>query len=152
VIHFSVQIDHVHLIVEAATAPALAGGLQGLAVRCARAINRAGRRRGPVWSHRYHARALRTPREMRLALVYVLLNFRKHLSAQPAVDPRSSGPWFEGWMHPPSHPPSGCPVATPRTWLAFVGWRRAGGPIDCREAPAPIARLRFGELTQGRLD
>jgi hypothetical protein len=33
---------------------------------------------------------------MRLALVYVLLNFRKHLGAAPAIDPRSSGPWFHG--------------------------------------------------------
>jgi hypothetical protein len=34
---------------------------------------------------------------MRLALVYVLLNFRKHLCAAPGVDPRSSGRWFDGW-------------------------------------------------------
>ena len=32
----------------------------------------------------------------------------------------------------------GSPSLTPRprTWLATVGWRRAGGPIDCQEAPA----------------
>ncbi|HEY8925678.1 MAG TPA: hypothetical protein VIU64_14925, partial [Polyangia bacterium] len=85
--------------------------------------------------HRYHARALRTPREVRLGLVYVLLNFRKHLRAGPGVDPRSSGPWFEGWERPPSAPRAPSPVAPPRTWLGALGWRGAGGPIDCRETP-----------------
>jgi hypothetical protein len=137
VTQFSVQTDHLHLIVESDTALALVRGLQGLAVRCARAVNRACHRHGPVWSERYHARSLPTPREVRLALIYVLLNFRKHLRALPAVDLRSSGPWFEGWAHSPPRPLSTCPVVPPRTWLAAIGWRRAGGPIDCREAPAP---------------
>jgi len=134
-----VQTDHLHLIVEADTATTLTRGLQGLAVRCARAVNRASRRHGPVWSHRYHAHTLRTPREVRHALVYVLLNFRKHLRALPGVDPRSSGVWFDGWAQPPRRPtgqPLVAPVATPRTWLGAVGWRRAGGPIDWRESPA----------------
>jgi hypothetical protein len=30
-------------------------------------------------------------------MVYVLLNFRKHLRAPPGIDPRSSGPHFSGW-------------------------------------------------------
>jgi len=135
-VHFSVQTDHLHLIVEAETSTALFRGVQGLVVRCARAVNRAGNRRGPVWLHRYHAHALRTPREVRHALVYVLLNFRKHLRAGPAIDPRSSGPWFDGWAHAPPAPCAAPPVAQSRTWLGTVGWRRAGGAIDCREAPA----------------
>ena len=77
VVHFSVQGDHVHLIVEAEAA-GLGPGAQGLAIRLARAINRALGRRGAVWGDRYHARALRTPREVRHGLVYVLMNFRKH--------------------------------------------------------------------------
>lgn len=136
VLHFSVQSDHMHLVVEADGGPELARGLQGLGVRCARAVNRAVERHGTVWAQRYHGRQLRTPREMRLALVYVLLNFRKHLRAAPGVDPRSSGPWFDGWLHHPAAPASPSPVRQPRTWLASVGWRRAGGPIECRETPA----------------
>ena len=91
VVHFSVQSDHVHLITEGDDPLGLVRGLQGLAVRCARAVNRAVHRRGSVWSSRYHSRALRTPTETRRGLVYVLLNFRKHLRAAPGVDPRSSG-------------------------------------------------------------
>jgi putative transposase len=138
-IHFSVQTDHLHLIVEADSTSALARGVQGLAVRCARAINRAAHRRGRMFGARFHARALRTPHEVRLALVYVLLNFRKHLNAKPDVDPRSSGPWFDGWARSPPDPAATapCPVVPARTWLGAAGWRRAGGAIDCREAPAP---------------
>ncbi len=135
-IHFSVQTDHLHLIAEASSREALIRGLQGLAGRTARALNRCLRRHGKVWSGRYYARALATPREVRNALVYVLLNFRKHLRAAPAVDPRSSGPWFDGWSHAPDPNPETCPVAAPRTWLAAVGWRRAGGPLDPGELPA----------------
>jgi REP element-mobilizing transposase RayT len=136
VIHFSVQRDHVHLVVEGDAPIALVRGVQGLAGRCAKAVNRATRRRGHVWASRYHAHALRTPTETRRGLVYVLLNFRKHLRASPGVDPRSSGRWFNGWRGPTQAPAGTCPVAAPRTWLATVGWRRAGARIDVGEAPA----------------
>jgi hypothetical protein len=104
-------------------------------VRTARAINRALGRRGRVWSDRYHTRALGTPREVRSALAYVLLNFRKHLKASAGVDPRSSGPWFEGWKQVPPAMDALSPVQAPRTWLGAVGWKRGGGAIDYREVP-----------------
>lgn len=140
VIHFSVQTDHVHLIVEGDDARALTRGLQGLVIRCAFAVNRAAHRRGPVWSHRYHARELGTPSEVRRAMTYVLLNFRKHLRAPPGIDPRSSGVWFEEWSH--TFEPSSWPrlVATPQTWLGSVGWRRAGGNLDVRAVPGASAK------------
>jgi hypothetical protein len=81
---------------------------------------------------------LATPREVRNGLVYVLLNFRKHLRAPPAIDPRSSGRWFDGWAHSPPSCTQPCPVASPRTWLGSIGWRRAGGPIAVHERPARL--------------
>jgi REP element-mobilizing transposase RayT len=151
-IHDSVQTDHLHLVAEADDRQALIRGVHGLAVRCARRINRVARRRGTVWQDRYHARAMTTPRQVRAGLVYharamttprqvrtglvyVLLNFRKHLRAAPAIDPGSSGPWFEGWSVAPSRPMDPCPVHRPKTWLASIGWRRAGGAISVAEAP-----------------
>jgi REP element-mobilizing transposase RayT len=136
VIHFSVQLDHIHFIAEGDSDRALAKGLRGLTTRCALAINCVTRHRGPVWSHRYHARQLRTPSEVRRAMTYVLLNFRKHLRAAPGIDPRSSGVWFDQWKDP--FTPTDWPrlVAMPRTWLASVGWRRAGGALDVREIPS----------------
>ena len=101
IVHFSVQSDHLHVIAEADSPAARRRGLWGLAVRTAKAINRRAGRKGPVWSDRYHARALGSPREVRRAMTYVLLNFCKHLRAPPGVDPRSSGPWFDGWKEPP---------------------------------------------------
>jgi hypothetical protein len=38
-VHFSVQGNHVHLLVEAGSRSALVRGLQGLAIRMARAVN-----------------------------------------------------------------------------------------------------------------
>jgi hypothetical protein len=72
---------------------------------------------------------LRTPTEVRRAIAYVLLNHRKHLGAGEGVDPRSSGGSFDGWQDLPDRPASYGPVARPRTWLAAVGWRKAGGAI-----------------------
>jgi REP element-mobilizing transposase RayT len=74
VIEFSVQDDHVHLIAEAADRRTLSGGVRGLAIRLARAVNRTLGRRGQVWGSRYHARALTTPRAVRHVLIYVLNN------------------------------------------------------------------------------
>ena len=78
VVHYSLQRDHAHLLVEAASARDLACGMKSIGARLARAVQRAFRRRGPVLADRYHLRVLRTPREVRNALAYVLLNVRKH--------------------------------------------------------------------------
>jgi putative transposase len=129
IVHFSVQTDHLHLIVEGDSSRVMTKGLRGLAIRCALAINRAARRRGPVWSHRHHIHALKTPTEVRRAIAYVLLNFRKHLGAAPGIDPRSSGSSFDGWSALPNQAASYGSVARSRTWLAAVGWRRGGGAI-----------------------
>jgi hypothetical protein len=136
VLHFSVQTDHLHLIVEADRPRALASGVRSLAIRCALAINRAASLSGPVWRHRYHAHVLSTPIEVRRAIAYVLLNFRKHLRASPGIDPRSSGSAFDGWAGAPDRSAFYRPVARPRTWLGAIGWRRAGGPIALDEAPS----------------
>jgi len=134
ILHFSVQTDHVHLIVEAESGEALSRGLQGLAIRLAKRVNRALGRAGSFWSDRYHARPLRTPREVRNALVYVLQNARKHRPGFRGLDPCSSALWFSGWRRAIPTEAARSPVATPRTWLAAVGWRRHGS-IGLEEEP-----------------
>jgi REP element-mobilizing transposase RayT len=142
VVHFSVQHDHVHLIVEADDRTSLSRGMTGLSVRLARAYNRALGRRGTVLIGRFHSRALRTPREMRNALVYVLFNIRKHDASWreksvSSLDTCSSASWFSGWARPPpSHPPcevEAPPVMPARTWIAREGWKRHGllRPDEC---------------------
>ena len=136
VLQFSIQKDHLHLLVEAVEPMGFERGVRGLAIRIARLVNRICGRRGTVWADRYHARLLRTPREVRNALVYVLNNFKKHVRGARGLDPYSSAPWFDGWrvatLTSNAESPSLWPRA--RTWLASRGWRLRG-LIDVEEAP-----------------
>jgi hypothetical protein len=160
IVHFGVQDDHLHLVVEADDNLSLSRGMIGLTVRLARAFNRALTRRGSVWSERFYARALRTPREVRHCIVYVLMNRKKHapsLAAGDALDPCSSALWFTEWKHPPASgpPPSHdvAPVVPPRTWLLGTGWKRHG-LISTNESPSSPTRSprRFaGPLRRKRM-
>jgi putative transposase len=143
-LQFSVQGDHLHLIVEADDRASLTSGLRGLAIRTARAFNKAAARRGSLWSDRYHAHPLTSPRETRRALVYVLFNFKKHRPADGApIDPCSSAPWFDGFRTRLPQPAAAPPIRAAVSWLARKGWQTAGGPISLQESPTlPIARPR----------
>lgn len=139
-VHYSLQGNHAHLIVEADDRTALGRGMMSIASRIARAVNRVGRRTGRVLADRYHVRPLSTPREVHRALRYLLLNARHHTgAARTAVlrtvhlDPASSARWFDGWTRatPTDERPA---VARARTWLLAVGWRRYGS-IDPADVP-----------------
>jgi len=130
---FSLQSNHLHLIVEADDGRALSRGMKGIAVRVARALNRLWKRRGSVFSDRFYARALRTPREVRSVLVYVLQNARHHGLRLLGVDLFSSGTWFDGWKQGLVLATDG-PGARARTWLLREGWRRQG-LIGIQESP-----------------
>jgi REP element-mobilizing transposase RayT len=143
IVHYSVQENHVHLIAEAENAASLSSGVRGLMVRIAQRVNPLLFRRGRFWADRWHGHALKGPREVRNALVYVLQNHEKHahtrnLSTAAKVDSLSSAPWFDGFVEPRRGAPRGvgppCGVA-PRTWLLSVGWRRYGR-IRLDEGPA----------------
>lgn len=140
-VHYSLQNTHAHLIVEADDACALGRGMMAFGARIARAVNRVFGRRGPALAERFHLHLLRTPREVRAALAYVLLNARRHarrLAGVPCIDPASSGRWFDGWRWTPLQNESGIrviPVARARAWLLTIGWRRHG-LIDPCEVPA----------------
>src|SRR5690349_15420227 len=101
IVHYSIQTNHLHLLVEASGRESLALGVQGLLVRVARGLNRLWKRAGKIFVDRYHAHELRHPAEVRRALAYVLQNARKHGVPLTGVDACSSGPWFEGWREAP---------------------------------------------------
>jgi hypothetical protein len=103
-------------------------------------VNRAlGRKRGKVFSDRYHARVLSTPREANLALHYVLNNYRKHQAEGGRIlrpsfrDPCSS--WTSLRAHPDDNP-----LASPTTWLLRVGYLNGGGEIDLSRTPGAIPK------------
>ncbi len=143
VVQFSLQRDHVHLLVEAEGPEALGRGMKSIGARIARAVHRVFRLRGRVLEERYHHRVIRTPREARNALVYVLHDFKKHASHRVVlraavartIDPASSGAWFEGWTRRVARGDGPKPVAPARSWLLRIGWLRHGR-IDPAEAPA----------------
>ncbi len=147
IVHYSVQNDHLHLLVEAKSAEALSRAMQGLAVRLSRAFNRVMARKGKVFADRFHSRVLTTPRETRHCIQYVLGNAKKHGIAPRArrwVDGMSSAPWFDGWRGEVRFELPACasggadpPTATPRTWLLAAGWRSAGGLLDPSHVPGP---------------
>jgi REP element-mobilizing transposase RayT len=143
-VHYSLQRNHVHLLVEAAHQPALTRGMKAVGARLARAVNRIFQRSGPVLADRYHVRALKTPREVWNALRYVLLNARRHarkVVEEVMLDPASSARWFDGWrgvLVPTTFRGEMAirPVAPARTWLLRIGWRRHGA-IDPADVPGP---------------
>ena len=151
---FSIQGNHIHLICEAKTQTALSRGVQGFKIRVTRALNSHwGARTGTVWADRFHQEIMKSPRQVRNGICYVMQNARRHGERLPAwaagVDPFSSAWYFHGWrdnkwrsgVSPPRPDPDlpGNPVADARTWLLTVGWRRHG-LIATKEVPA-AARL-----------
>lgn len=161
-VHFSVQSNHVHLIVEAGDRRSLSRGMQGISIRVARAVNRGLSRAGRVFADRYHARVLQTPRAAYFAVRYVLLNARKHQRSTGAprrateaelpsgfVDSCSSAPWFDGFGRPSelafgaaharqrwrATSERDAPVVPARTWLLRRGVRRYAA-FDLDDAPA----------------
>ena len=149
-VHYSLQSNHAHLIVEAVDRDALGRGMKAIGSRLARAVNRWAGRRGNVLADRYHHNVLETPRQVRNALRYVLLNARHHaaemgrkLAAVVRLDPASSARWFDGWKKErvekvvrdgPEDDRQRPAVARARTWLLAVGWRR-WGLLDPAEVP-----------------
>ncbi|HEY4238881.1 MAG TPA: transposase [Kofleriaceae bacterium] len=98
VVHASVQSNHIHMLVEADDQRILARGMQGFQISAAKQINRVLGRKGRVFGDRYHSHVLKTPRETRNALVYVLNNWRKHgVQTETVIDPFSSADCFDGW-------------------------------------------------------
>ena len=155
VVHYSIQRDHVHLLIEGQSQRSIACGMKSIGARLGKLVNRLFRRSGAVLDGRYHARPLRTPLEVRRALRYVLLNHRHHAarrrhgdraradgrrhraaSRHAVPDPASSGAYFDGWSITTAPPDRDevCEVASARTWLLRIGWRRHG-LIDPADVP-----------------
>jgi REP element-mobilizing transposase RayT len=101
--HFTVQSNHLHLIVETTDRVALSRAVKGLNVRIAKGLNRLMGRSGKVVGDRYHAHILKTPAEVRNAVHYVLGNLTKH-TGRAGVDAYCS-------LARPDL------VVEPRTWL-----------------------------------
>lgn len=75
---FSVQSNHLHLVIEAIEQRHMSRGMQGLGVRLARGLNRVFSRSGKLLLDRFHAHVLRNRIEALNAVRYVRTNHLHH--------------------------------------------------------------------------
>ncbi len=73
ILHYSMQSNHLHFIIEAGSNETLSRGMRSLTITFAK-----GLRKGKVQLGRYHLHVLRSIRETRNAIEYVLFNQQKH--------------------------------------------------------------------------
>jgi REP element-mobilizing transposase RayT len=139
VVEFNIEPNHLHLVTEASGKDAQARGMKGLGRRLTHRLNERLCRSGKLFT-RHHAHTLKSPREVRNALRYVLNNAGHHAAERDVrldpfwIDPYSSAPWFDGWSRPiyvdsawkreVMRLPN--PTAPARTWLLKIGWRQWG--------------------------
>ena len=124
-LHYSIQQDHLHMVVEVKNRRRLSKGLQALGIRLAKSLNSLWqRKKGSVFAERYFAVALEGWRQIWRAVRYVLNNGRKHgawrVTGRP--DPYSSGSWYLPWRRDDiCRPLREAPVAAARR-LGFIPW------------------------------
>ena len=117
VVHFCLAGTHMHLICEADGPEELANGMRSVNGTIAKAVNKRLRRKGRVMACRFHLHVLRTKREVRNAVQYVLRNAERHglhdawpgqvvgtgtrpgmaANGLPRPDPLSTAAWFPYW-------------------------------------------------------
>ena len=122
VVKFSVQGNHIHMLVEAPSRVALGRAQKGLSVRLAKGLNRLMGRSGRVLYDRYHAHLLRTPTEVRHAMTYIRDNAKKHACARGEA-------YSAGYVDPYSSESRAFDFDLPgaQTWLVRKGWRLGAG-------------------------
>lgn len=138
VLHYSLQKNHLHMIVEAPKTDALGRGMKSFGSRFAKAIRKIIGGNGRIFAGRFHAHVLKTPTEMRRALAYVLLNYSKHTKLIEHIDDYSSGYAFQHWRELIGHRVKGVmadqlrgryrsewpELSPPQSWMARIGWQR----------------------------
>ena len=119
------------MVVETTDEKLLTNAVRALQIKIAHRLNRMLGRKGRAFEDRFHARALKNPRETRHALAYTLLNRRKHGDRIRGIDPCSSGHSFDGFKNQKQleRPPF-----APQTWRLNIGWKK-WGLIDLSEIP-----------------
>lgn len=73
VLHFAFEVNHIHLIVSADNNETLTRAMRSLTITFAKGI-----KRGRIQLDRYHLHVLKTAREVKHAIHYVLFNRQKH--------------------------------------------------------------------------
>jgi REP element-mobilizing transposase RayT len=138
VVHYSIQNDHIHMIVEAKDNESMARGMKSLCGRFGKIIRSVIGGSGPVFKGRFHQEVITSPTQMKRALAYVLLNTAKHMKVFDHIDAFSSGWAFKEWrkllgggytdiIHDELKQFARDleELSPARSWLASKGWMRA---------------------------
>ena len=132
IVHFSIQGNHLHLLIEARDRATVIRKVTGLMVSFAKRLNlMLGNRRGKVWADRYFRPDITTSRQMHAALRYVFNNAKKHGEIPADVimlDPYSTAWTFDGWDIDVPTPKNSehWPRPAPRTRLLKKDWITGG--------------------------
>lgn len=90
VIHYALEFNHIHLLVESSGHEILHAGMQAFGISLAKAINRIKKVRGTVYKHRYHLRQISNARQLKNVLHYIFRNGIKHKRCVSILDPYNS--------------------------------------------------------------
>lgn len=90
IIHYTLEYNHLHLLVETSGNQALHSGMQALGISLSKAINRIKFCSGGVYKHRYHLRVITSLRDYKNVLNYILNNGVKHKRTSSVLDPYNS--------------------------------------------------------------
>jgi len=145
IVHFSVQSNHLHLLIESRDKLTLALGMQSFCTSFAKRLNSLLSRKGQVFKERYFIHILKTPSEVKKALVYVFQNWAKHTNRLWRFDPFSTLLCFTdkvklGLSKVNTHSIFQTKqirgqfktqisnlIVEPQSWLLTQGWKRALG-------------------------
>ncbi len=141
---FAILKNHIHLIVEANDNKEMGKAMQALTISLAKSINGMCKRKGKVFVDRYHLHILKTPNEVKQALIYLFKNAARHYRLKNIFDPYSSLVVFNhreklldlhGFLVPKflSSFNQICDhfdeiakmIDPPRSWLLKFGWMKA---------------------------
>jgi putative transposase len=139
IVEFSIQSNHVHLVVEADDDKALSSAIRSFEARVSKVLNHhvLGRKRGKVWGDRYYRVDLKSPKQARHALAYVLQNGAHHGVVPAGVkDPISSARWSTRYVTRPELPLETSLTSPSLTYMLNKLWERPWpGAISPGEVP-----------------
>ncbi len=141
ILQFAVLGNHFHLLAEADNSQDLTSSMKSLNIRLALGLKKLATAKGPVVKDRFDLKILKTPTQVRNALVYILANASKHFKRGKVFDWFSSYAIFSetlvlksvrcdlSWEKPeiPTHVCKAIAemVSHPRSWLATKGWKKS---------------------------
>lgn len=86
IVHYTLEYNHVHLLVESVDNKMLHKGMQAFGITIAKAINKIKRTKGTVYKNRYHLRVINSPRQLKNVLHYIFNNGIKHKRTHSQID------------------------------------------------------------------